>query len=478
MSEMTTANNGPLQWGEARELNPLETLMWRVEADPRLRSPMILIELLDRTPEWERLRSACEWGTRMAPRFRQKVLEPALGLGTPTWVTDPDFDLDYHVRRVALPSGSDFTTFLRTAEQVSMTPLDRARAPWEVVLFEGLPDGKAAFMLKMHHVATDGLGGVQLLGQLHSRQRESNPDKPQPSAPPPERATAGALLRQQLGRDLSALPSLVRQGVSTLRQVSDPVGWVRNAATYSASFRRVLADPPVDNSALLAGRSLSFRFCALDVRFADLRAAAKAGGGSLNAAYIAALLGAFRRYHEAHDRPVDAIPMAMPVSVRRNDDAQGGNRFVGIRFAGPVAVADPKARMIAIHDRVRQILDEPAVDAVSVLAPALSWVPATFLPALTGSLTKNNDLQATNVPGLREPRYLAGARIDRAYGFGPLPGCASMISLITHLDQCCIAVNVDPAAVTDVPLFGRCLVEGFEEVLSLAPGAEAPVLRI
>ena len=478
MPDNTEANGGRLHWGEARELNPLETLMWRVEADPRLRSPMILIELLDQTPEWARLRAACEWGTRMAPRFRQKVLEPALGLGTPTWVTDPDFDLDYHVRRVSMPSGSDFTTFLRTVEQVSMTPLDRARAPWEVVLFEGLPGSKAAFMLKMHHVATDGLGGVQLLGQLHSRQRESNPHKPQPSPPPPERASAGALLRQQLGRDLFGLPGMLRRGASTLRQVSDPVGWVRNATSYSASLRRVLADPPVGNSPLLAGRSLSFRFCTLDVRFADLRAAAKRAGGSLNDAYIAGLLGAFRRYHEAYDRPVDAIPMAMPVSVRRDDDAQGGNRFVGVRFAGPVAIAEPKARMAAIHQQVRRILAEPAADAVGVLAPALSWVPATFLPALTGSLTKNNDLQATNVPGLREPRYLAGARIDRAYGFGPLPGCASMISMLTHLDQCCIAANLDPAAITDVPLFGQCLVGGFEEVLSLAPGAEAPVLRV
>jgi len=471
---MNNTGDAPLNWGAARELNALETLMWRAEADPRLRAPVILIEVLDRVPDWDRFCAAAEWGTRMVPRFRQKLLEPALGLGQPIWITDPDFDLNYHLRRAALPAYGDIDGFWRLAEQFSMTPLDRARAPWEALLCEGLPGGRAAVVLKIHHVATDGLGGVQLLSQLHSRRREATPNKPQPAPPLPERPSPQQVLRQQLRRDLSAVPHFLRRGLGSLQNLGQP-GTARAALDYAASLQRMLQDPPADGSPLLKGRSLSFRFCALDLRFIDLRRASKSVGASINDAFIAGLLGGFRRYHEAMGHPVDAIPMAMPISVRREGDEAGGNRFVGVRFAGPVSIADPKERMLAVRANVRRIRSEPAVDALGVLAPVLSRLPGAFLAAIAGRLTKSNDLQASNVPGIREPTYVAGAQIERAFGFGPLPGCATMITLLTHTDRCCIAANMDPAAVTDVPRFRECLAEGFAEVLALADGAEEPV---
>jgi hypothetical protein len=124
---------------------------------------------------------------------------------------------------------------------------------------------------------------------------------------------------------------------------------------------------------------------------------------------------------------------------------------------------------------VRAVRDEPALDDMSALAPALARLPAPLLAAVAGSLTQSNDLQASNVPGVREDLYLAGAKIERSYGFGPLPGCASMISLVSHGETCCIGVNVDPAAVTDVPLFAECLLGGFSEVLALHPDSQPPV---
>jgi hypothetical protein len=114
---------------------------------------------------------------------------------------------------------------------------------------------------------------------------------------------------------------------------------------------------------------------------------------------------------------------------------------------------------------------------MSALAPALARLPAALLSVVAGGMTKSNDLQASNVPGLREDLYLAGARIERAYGFGPLPGCATMITLNTHRETCCIAANVDPAAVTDTELFARCLERGFGEVLALHPSSAPPLRR-
>ena len=476
--ERTRRRDEPLHWGESREMNATEALMWRIEVDPRLRSTICGLEILDCTPDWERFLDACEWATRMAPRFRQKVVEPALGIGSPRWVIDPDFDLHYHVRRIALPDGAGYGDLLAAAEQVAMTPFDRARSPWEAVLYEGLPEGRAAFQLKMHHSTTDGLGSVQLLSQLHSRQREHDPGKPQPPPQPPERATPLEILREQLAQDASAIPGLVRDAADFgLSALSDPVGTVRDTVRFGQSLGRVMGDPGAEGSPLLRGRSLSWRFLALDVAFADLRGASKSCGASLNDAFVAALLGVFRLYHEKLGHPIERMPMAIPISVRRPDDPEGGNQFTGARFAGPVGIADPVERMHAIGAIVGEIREEPALDAMGALAPALSRLPAPLLAATAGSLTQSNDLQASNVPGVREDMYLAGALIERSYGFGPLPGCAAMISLVSHRDQCCIGVNVDPAAVTDVPLFRECLASGFAEVLSLHPGAAPPVVR-
>ena len=389
-------------------MNGLEALMWRAEADPRLRSTVCGLELLDGAPDWERLLAAHEWATRLIPRFRQRVVEPALGLGVPTWAVDGDFDLHYHVRRVRLPEGSGFAGLLAAAVQVGMTPFDRARPLWEAVLFEGLPDGRSAYLLKMHHSATDGLGSVQLLSELHSRTREPSPDKAQVPPPAPEHVTATRALAGQALQTAGALPGAIAGGGRTaLRAFGDPARTLR----FGRSLRRVLADPDAEGSPLLAQRSLSWRWIALDMAFADLRAASKAAGGSLNDAYVAALLGGFRRYHDELGVPLERMPVAIPMSVRSDGDAAGGNRFAGARLALPAGMADPAERIAAVGDAVRAARSEPALNALGFVAPGLARLPAPLISQLAGGLTRNNDLQATNIPGLREDVYIAGAKI-------------------------------------------------------------------
>ena len=467
----------PLDWGREREMNALEALMWRAEEDPRLRSTVCGLEELDTCPDWERFLAAHEWGTRLVPRFRQRVIEPLGGIGAPAWITDPDFDLHYHVRRVRLPPDAGWSDLLAAAEQIAMTPFDRARALWEAVLFDGLPDGRAAYLLKLHHATGDGLGIVDLLSKLHSRTRESNPDKPQPLPPVPEHRTPAQEFAHQLARDAQALPGAVAQGaVRALRVLAQPGPSVRGALRFGSSLRRVLGGGG-EGSPLLSGRSLSWRFSAFDVEFADLRAASKAVGGSLNDAYLAALLGAFRRYHDELGQPIERMPIAVPISVRAAGDAAGGNRIVGAWLGAPAGIVDPAERMRAIGALMISARGEPALDAGGMVAPALSRLPGPLISQLAGGLTKANDLQASNVPGIREDVYLAGAKIERAYPFGPLPGCATMVTLTSHGSMCCIGANVDPAAVTEPERFDRNLREGFDEVLALAGDFQPTIQR-
>lgn len=477
-TEERTRKDAPLSWGSTREMNALEALMWRAEVDPRLRSPIVAIEILDSMPDWDRFVTAHDWATRMVPRFRQHVAEPPLGIGNPHWVVDEHFDLHYHVRRTRLPEGGGWPELYEVAQQLAMTPFDRKRSPWEALLVDGLPDGEAAYILKMHHSSMDGIGGVQLLTGLHARSRESDPGKAQPPAPEPETTSAVGQIANTLVKDASGAASTIGKAGGALKKLTRPDKAVREAVEYGASLRRVLAKPPATGSPLLAERSLSWRFQAYDVNFADFRTAVKAGGGSINDGYLAALLGGYRIYHEKMGHPVQSIPMGIPISVRKSDEEEGGNHIAAGRLAGPVGVTDPRERMAIIRRTIRTTRDEVALDAMNVVAPALARLPGGIISQIAGPVTFGNDLQASNVPGLREDVFLAGSQILRFYPYAPLPGCAAMITLVTHGDTCCVGANLDAAAITELDLFAECIIDGFAEVLSLHPGAARPIRRI
>ncbi|MCK9250603.1 MAG: WS/DGAT domain-containing protein [Solirubrobacteraceae bacterium] len=455
-----------LAWG-ADDFTALEAVMWRAGANPTLSSNSVIVEQLDVAPDWERFRDAHEWGTRMAPRFRQRVVDGRTGLGRPTWVVDERFDLDRHVRRVALRDGG-WDELLDRVARIAQAPFDERRPPWEATLVTGLPEGRVAYVLKLHHATLDGAAGMQLLGRLHSRTREPTDDKPQPPAPV---AGTPRVLARQLRRDAGAAVGLLRRAPTLGRAAARADRTVHDAMAYAASLRRVLGDVDAEPSPLWSARDGRWRFQALDVRLPHLKAAARAADASLNDAYLAAVLGGVRRYHEEMGSPVDAIPVAIPVSTRRPDDPEGGNRFAGARLRGPVGIVDPVERMHEVGRTVRALRDEPALDALGTIAPGLARLPGPVVAGLAGRLTAANDLQASNIPGIRDETFIAGARVERCYAFGPLPGCAVMVVMVTHGDICCVTVNHDAAAISDPPRFRRCLADGFAEVLSLVPGA-------
>jgi len=463
-------------WGTERYMTPFEALMWRVEQDPRLRSTMTVVYLLDQAPDWDRLVAAHEWASRLIPRVRQRVVDPPFALGAPAWVVDDQFDLSFHLRRVRLPDPGTLRQLLDLVAGDAMASFDRSRPPWRASLVEGLEGDRTAYVLKLHHSMTDGQGGVQLVGLLHSRKREPSPDKPLPEPPAPESASSvGVLAEQAVGALRSAPGGALRRAEDVLATaggtVRHPLAGLEGATRFGRSLGRILTPPPVTPSPLLAHRSRSWRFDALDVPFDELKAAGKAAGGSLNDAYVAALLAGFRRYHERLGAPIDEMPMAMPISMRKGDHPMGGNRFAGARFAAPVGERDPAERIRAIHDFVLTAREEPALDVFGAVAPTLNRLPVALVARAYASQTTNIDLQASNVAGLPYPAYIAGARIERMLPFGPLPGCAVMATLLSYAGTCCIGLNTDPAAVTDPELFVDSVEAGIDEVLALADGS-------
>ncbi len=162
------------------------------------------------------------------------------------------------------------------------------------------------------------------------------------------------------------------------------------------------------------------------------------------------------------------MPIAFPISLRADEHAAGGNRFAGARMAAPVGEADPVERIRLVREFVLTARAEPAGDALNLLAPVLVALPGTVLGQLSGALTGSNDLQASNIRGVGHAVYQSGARVTHLYPFGPRPNIPAMITLVSHDGTCCVGANLDPAAITDIDLFARCLRDGFDEVLAIA----------
>lgn len=461
----------PVEWGVRRTMTDFEATMWRMQADPRLRCPVAAVEVLDRTPGWDRFLAAHEWATRVLPRARMHAVDTPLHLGNPVWAVDPDFDLSFHVRRQQLPPPATFEQVLQVCQTEVSEPFDLARPPWRALLIEGPGGGPAAYLLKVHHSLTDGLGAIQLLALLHSRRRTHSPHKWLGEPPAAEPIGSWGVLSEEVGRGVRAAPArLAAMALRTPRTLASLASSPARAAVpvrYARSLNHVLAPPACRPSPLLRGRSLSYRFGVLETTVDALKQAGRAGGGSLNDAYIAALLGGFRRYHDAMGCPIGDVPMAMPVSMRAGDNPMGGNRFTGARFAAPAGIEDPAERIAAIREIVLAVRDEPALDALQLLAPALSRIPAPLFTSWYASQSTGLDLQASNIRGMPVPIYIVGAKIERMFPFGPLPGCAVMAVLASHCGVCCIGINADPAAVTEPDLFLRCMQAGLNEVLNV-----------
>jgi WS/DGAT/MGAT family acyltransferase len=467
---ITTNDDAAVSWGGPADLTAWEALMWRTEGDHRTRSAGVVVEILDGEPDWDRLVAAHDRLSRRIPRLRERVVVPPLSFFAPAWSPDPHFDLDYHLQRFRLPEGGTIDDLYAAASVLATRPLDPQRPPWEALVIGGLPGGQAAYLFKAHHSLTDGVGLLQLLELAHGHGPEPGSREPVPEPSPRRTISSSGLLAERLVSSFTTVPAgIARDAAAAVgRFAGDPVGTATEAVRFGKSLRRVLNPPGAARSPILRDGGTGYRFATLDVPLNALKAAGKAAGGSINDAFLAGLLGGLRRYHEERGADVDYLPMAIPVSLRKADDPEGGNRFSAARFVAPVGEADPAARIAAIHRLIVDARNEPALGFTDLIAPVLGLLPDFALTQVSAQLTKVSDLQASNMTGISRTLYLAGAKVLRLYVVGPRPGVAVMATLLSYEGNCGIGLNFDPQVIPDTSMFLGCLHEGFDEVLSLA----------
>ena len=469
-------------------MSDAETIMWAVEKDPALRSDFTNITILDRPPDDAALRAKLRQAVEQIPRLAHRVVSPPLRLAPPEWRPDPQFDLDYHLRRIATPEPGGMRELMDVAATAAAAPFDRSRPLWEFTVVEGLEGGQAALLQKVHHTVTDGVGGLKLSMSLLDFERH-----PAPTAPPKsrvrqvlddieaeQRALDGpdAVDRHTPGDVVAdAVLYSVRDGIerairgldAAARRMAHPTD-ARKGAGDALSFARslrqqIVTDP--SRSELLRSRSLGRRFEVVQVGLADAKRAAAALGGSVNDVFVTAVTGALGSYHDRMGSPCDELRMAMPVSLRGGDEDVAGNFFAPARLLVPTRPKEAPARFEAVHERLTGVRDDPGLTATVSLAGLLSPLPTALLVTIARSQARTLDFATSNLRGSPVELYLAGARVEANFPMGPRAGVALNVTLLSYRDSLDLGINLDPAAVTDPAAFLDCLRESFDAVLSV-----------
>lgn len=457
-----------VQWLEPEALNGTDAALWDIERNPALRTTVVTVLTLDRHVAPNRLTGVLDDVTRLVPRLRQRVEEPVLGLGVPHWVLADDFDVRDHLTIVE-PDGVGFDCVLDVAVECAMTPFDRTRPLWECVYVDGWDGRRSAVVLKVHHALVDGVGGVALLDALLDAQRRA-PERHHDTLPEYRRAHSGG------GVHAPSLDAVGDASSATSRFVVDAVTHPFRAATSiidaTTSAARLLAPTGKVLSPLFIRRGPGRR---LGVHEADLRRlhdGASRHGCTVNDLFVAAVVEGTSQFHRERSTPLDALRITMPVNTRTDDSPTAGNQWVPVRFRVPTDIDDPIERMAVIHAITNRSRAEPAMGFSHSLAGAIQMLPSALSSAVVAEMMHGVDLVITNVPGLHEERYLAGARVERIYPFAPTAGAAFNVALLSHRGTACFGMVSDTNAVDDADVLHASIAEAIDSTISATESTE------
>jgi WS/DGAT/MGAT family acyltransferase len=446
-------------------------------------SPMHVASLMILDPstspdEWgfAKLRRHYESRLDQAPPFRRRLVEVPFNIHHPIWIEDPDFDIDFHLRHVAVPSPGTMAELTELVGHLVAMPLDRNHPLWEVWLIDGLEDGKVALLNKVHHSAIDGASGEELMVAILDLVPDWV-DKPAPDTPwEPERVPTDTEL---FGYAMTSLAQQPVRAAKTVRRT------VEGAFKLRDTNRKPDVTPPPApfaapstsfNASLTPRRSLGTATVALT----EVKQVKNAFGTTLNDVVLALCGGALRHYLDQRDERLLAPLVAMvPISVR-TDDLKGtqGNQVAMSLTTLATDVDDPVERLHLINAGMKQVKVQHNTIGATTLQ---DWVEFAA-PAVTGmaarvySRAKMADrhrplfnVTISNVPGPPFPLYVAGARMAATYPVGPIfDGGGLNMTVMSYLDNMDFGLNACPDLVPNVQDIAEGLHVALDDLLKAA----------
>jgi WS/DGAT/MGAT family acyltransferase len=417
----------------------------------------------------------------LARSFRQRIVRVPLSLDHPYWLEDPDFDIEYHVRHIALPKPGDWRQLCIQVARLQARPMDTTRPLWEFTVIEGLdnveglPKGSFAIVSKVHHAAIDGVSGAEMTAAVHDLEPDAVPTPPEKAWLPERVPTAVELLSRTSINNVrqpfklaqvvaSSIPALARLGIGLSAGKLKRVGTVpRTRFNGQVSPHRVFD-----------GRSF---------KLADIRAIKNAvEGATVNDAVIAIVGGALRKYLESkNELPKDSLIAMAPISVRApNQQKSAGNQVSAMSVAVRSDIADPLERLVAVFESTTNSKEMTNAIGASTLTDYSQFIPSTVAGlaarlytnlGLANRITPIFNTVITNIPGPQVPLYMTGARLVTQFGLGPiLDGMGIIHPVFSYCGEITVSFTSCREMIPDPAFYAECIQQSFEELKAATEG--------
>ena len=414
--------------------------------------------LFDGPVDWDRVKQITQ--RRMVdryPRFRQRVVESRLPLRPPKWVDDPDFAIEHHMHHLALPQPGDLATLQALVSDLMTMPLDRSRPLWHTYMIDGFGEG-AAMISRMHHCIADGIA----LGRVMLSLTDSEPDagigppvddraRSAPAGPLGGAAESVIELLSGIGRAGSAV---VRQGAHIATSPSHAANLAGAIGRDAGTLLRMTMTPADAASAIKGDPGISRRVAwGKALSLPQIKHIAHAHDATVNDVLLAAMSGALRHYLQGRGSPVAEIQAMVPYNLRPLDQPVPrslGNKFGIVFLPLPVGTSGSYRRLVEVHRRMQEI-KQGREGAVSYgLLSATGYTPEPVQRRIVDMFSAKGTAVMTNVPGPREPVYLAGTPVDKVFVWAPTSGHIGMsVSIFSYRGEVTVGLMVDAVLVPD-----------------------------
>jgi diacylglycerol O-acyltransferase / wax synthase len=426
-------------------------------------------------PRFEDLRAMVARKLDLVPRYRQKVRSVPLAVGSPAWIDDPHFSLDYHMRHTAIPAPGSEAQLRQMASRVFSGHLDRNKPLWELWAVEGLQEGRWALLSKVHHCMVDGVAATDLMSVMFSDTTDGGAEETW--SPEPEPSSIEVFIRTLVRRatpagQLDALQQALRTPRETLRSFGE-------IARASVAAGRTLR--PVAPSSLTGPIGPHRRWSWAQVRLTDIKEVRVALGGTVNDVVLTVITNGFRELLESRGEEIagDRVLRTMvPVSVRRRGEEGVYNNRVSAVFAGlPVGLVDPARRLQQIRAEMDGVKQSKQAVAGDVLTSMSGFAPPMLLALgsrlVTLSPRLNMHTATTNVPGPQQPVQTLGRRMLESYPFVPVVGSIRIVVAIFSYDGgLYFGITGDYDGAPDIDVLAAGIERGMEDLLELVTPAK------
>jgi diacylglycerol O-acyltransferase len=441
--------------GQKAHLSPVDTAWLRMEHPTNLM--MITgIFMFDEPLDFDVLQSTLSKGLLRYDRFRQRAVRPFLPFAPPYWEFDPDFDIDAHLHRIALPAPGDQRALEELVNDYMSTPLDYSKPLWQFHLVENFGDG-CALLCRLHHCIADGIALVRVLLDLTEDDPSAESTR---EDPPPSNRREDENLQKGTGRKPSSdnhrnrAESLVKQGIDFLsdpERVRDSTALGIDSAAALARLLLLSPDPETPFKGKLGVR----KHCTWSkpIPLSLVKEVGKAVGGTVNDVLLSAVTGALGRYLRSRGEAIGGLDFrtVVPVNLRPVDEEiRLGNAFGLVFLSLPVGIDDPIERLHELKRRMDLIKGTPEAIVAFGILNAIGITSPEIEDIVVNIFGTKATVVITNVPGPREVRYLAGKPISGLMCWVPQSGRLGIgVSIISYAGEVLVGVATDAGLTPD-----------------------------